>query len=319
MNRRWRACSAPCPRSPTRNWPRCTAGWRKTRAADGLLDVAYRTLDTPVGTLLLAATSQGLVRIAFPGEGHDQVLEMLAAQVSPRILSAPGQLDAAAREIDEYFAGQRRSFYLPLDYRLATGFRRQVLGHLPDIGYGHTASYAAVAAAVGSPGRCAPWAPPAPPTRCPWWCPATGWSGPTASSATTAAARGPSGCCSSWRQHDGRPGRGFRHGWAAPPRPPSRGRSRAVDASGAVAPSSAAPPSRSRSCRSITGQHAEPGHWCQSPSGQGHCQLGDTWWPAKRSRAAACFTITDRSWISIQPRRSKPRSAALTLCRVPAA
>ncbi len=120
-------------------------------AADGLLDVAYRTLDTPVGTLLLAATSHGLVRIAFSGEGHDQVLEMLAARVSPRILNAPGQLDAAAREIDEYFAGRRRSFSLPLDYRLAAGFRRQVLGHLPDIGYGHTESYAAVAAAVGSP------------------------------------------------------------------------------------------------------------------------------------------------------------------------
>ena len=120
-------------------------------AADGVLDVAYRTLDTPVGTLLLAATKAGLIRVAYPIEGHDQVLQALAARVSPRILNAPRRLDPAAREIDEYFAGQRRAFDLPLDYRLATGFRRQVLGHLPGIGYGTTASYAAVAAAVGSP------------------------------------------------------------------------------------------------------------------------------------------------------------------------
>jgi methylated-DNA-[protein]-cysteine S-methyltransferase len=119
--------------------------------AAGVLDVAYRTLDTPVGTLLLAATEDGLVRVAYAAEGHDQVLENLAARVSPRILKVPRRLDAAARELGEYFAGQRRRFDLPLDYRLATGFRRKVVSYLPGIGYGHTASYAAVAAAVGSP------------------------------------------------------------------------------------------------------------------------------------------------------------------------
>jgi methylated-DNA-[protein]-cysteine S-methyltransferase len=89
--------------------------------------------------------------VAYAAEGHDQVLENLAARVSPRILKAPRRLDAAARELGEYFAGQRRRFDLPLDYRLATGFRRKVVGYLPGIGYGDTASYAAVAAAVGSP------------------------------------------------------------------------------------------------------------------------------------------------------------------------
>lgn len=119
--------------------------------AEGVLDVAYRTLDTPVGTLLLAATPDGLIRVAYSVEGHEQVLENLAARVSPRILNAPRRLDEAAYEIDEYFAGQRRTFDLPLDYRLAAGFRREVLGHLPGIGYGTTASYATVAAAVGRP------------------------------------------------------------------------------------------------------------------------------------------------------------------------
>lgn len=119
--------------------------------ARGLLDVAYRTLDTPVGTLLLAATGTGLVRIAYDSENHDTVLASLAAQVSPRILNAPRRLDSAAREIDEYFAGARRRFDLPLDFRLSRGFRLQVLSHVPDIGYGQTASYGAVAAAAGNP------------------------------------------------------------------------------------------------------------------------------------------------------------------------
>ena len=120
-------------------------------AADGVLDVAYRTLDTPVGTLLLAATEAGLVRVAFPIEGHDEVLQALAARISPRVLRAPARLDAAAHEIDEYFAGRRRSFDLPLDYSLSSGFRREVLARLPGIGYGQTASYATVATTVGSP------------------------------------------------------------------------------------------------------------------------------------------------------------------------
>lgn len=119
--------------------------------AEGLLDVAYRTLDTPVGSLLLAATGRGLVRVAFEIQGHDRALESLAARVSPRILSAPARLDAVAREMEEYFAGRRTEFDLPLDFSLSHGFRRTVLGHLPDIAYGHTASYAQVAAAAGSP------------------------------------------------------------------------------------------------------------------------------------------------------------------------
>jgi methylated-DNA-[protein]-cysteine S-methyltransferase len=119
--------------------------------AHGILDVAYRTLDTPVGTLLLAATETGLVRVAYPIEGHDQVLTTLATGISPRILHAPRRLDVAARELEEYFAGRRHGFDLPLDLRLSKGFRRLVLHHLSEIAYGHTASYAAVAAAAGNP------------------------------------------------------------------------------------------------------------------------------------------------------------------------
>ncbi|MFD6860277.1 methylated-DNA--[protein]-cysteine S-methyltransferase [Rhodococcus sp. NPDC060086] len=119
--------------------------------AAGLLDVAYRILDTPVGPLLLAATEAGLVRVAYVVDSLDDVLDELAARISPRILEAPARLDAAAAQLDEYFEGARSSFDLPLDLRLATGFRRDVITHLPDIAYGHTASYAEVAAAAGSP------------------------------------------------------------------------------------------------------------------------------------------------------------------------
>jgi len=117
----------------------------------GLLDVAYRTIDTPVGPLLLAATAQGLVRVAYEREDHAQVLARLAREISPRVLHAPARLDAAAREIDEYFAGRRQAFDLPLDFSLSRGFRRLVLTRLPAIGYGQTASYAAIAAAAGHP------------------------------------------------------------------------------------------------------------------------------------------------------------------------
>jgi methylated-DNA-[protein]-cysteine S-methyltransferase len=118
---------------------------------DGVLDVAYRTIATPVGELLLATTGRGLVRVAYPRQGHDEVLASLARTVSPRILLAPARLDQASRQLDEYFAGQRTAFDLPLDFRLASGFRRSVLDHLPAIPYGHTESYAQVAAAAGSP------------------------------------------------------------------------------------------------------------------------------------------------------------------------
>lgn len=118
-------------------------------ATDGLLEVAYRTLETPVGTLLLAATEQGVVRVAYDREGHDQVLAALAARLSPRILAAPARLDPLARQLDDYFGGRRFGFDVALDYGLARGFRLEVLQHLAEIGYGQTESYTQVAVAAG--------------------------------------------------------------------------------------------------------------------------------------------------------------------------
>jgi methylated-DNA-[protein]-cysteine S-methyltransferase len=117
----------------------------------GLLDIAYRIIDSPVGQLLLAASERGLVRVAYASENHDHVLAVLADRLSPRILYSPGRLDAAARELDEYFARQRRYFDVPLDLSLSRGFRQLVQQRLPEIGYGQTRSYRDVAELVGNP------------------------------------------------------------------------------------------------------------------------------------------------------------------------
>jgi methylated-DNA-[protein]-cysteine S-methyltransferase len=92
-----------------------------------------------------------LVRVAYESEGLDAVLESLANKLSPRILLAPKRLDAAARQLEEYFAGTRHHFALSLDLSLSSGFRRTVLTYLPHIEYGTTASYGDVAAAVHNP------------------------------------------------------------------------------------------------------------------------------------------------------------------------
>ena len=89
---------------------------------DDLLDVSYRTIDSPFGQLLLAATPQGLVRVAFDREGHDEVLARLSTTISPRILRAPRRLDTAATQLDDYFAGRRHDFDVPIDLHSPMGF-----------------------------------------------------------------------------------------------------------------------------------------------------------------------------------------------------
>ena len=120
-------------------------------ARAGLLDVAFTTVSTPVGVLLLAATEEGLVRVAYAREDHEAVLQDLARRISPRVLRAPPRLAPAVRQLEEYFAGTRTRFDLPLDRSLSHGFRRLVQEHLPEIGYGRTESYGAVARSVGRP------------------------------------------------------------------------------------------------------------------------------------------------------------------------
>ncbi|HEY5188983.1 MAG TPA: methylated-DNA--[protein]-cysteine S-methyltransferase [Solirubrobacteraceae bacterium] len=121
-------------------------------AEAGLLDVAYATMDTAVGRLLLACTPLGLVRIDYlEGDQEDERLADLARRVSPRVLAAPRKLDRARRELDEYLEGRRRAFELALDQRLMSDFGRRVLAATAAIPYGLTSTYAEVAARAGSP------------------------------------------------------------------------------------------------------------------------------------------------------------------------
>jgi methylated-DNA-[protein]-cysteine S-methyltransferase len=122
------------------------------RALDeGLLDVAYAEVDSPIGRLAVAATERGVVRLAFSGETLDEVLGELASHVSPRILEAPARLDAPRRELDAYFAGRLREFATPVDWSLSHGFLLAARRACAAIPYGEVRTYAELAGAAGSP------------------------------------------------------------------------------------------------------------------------------------------------------------------------
>ncbi len=121
-------------------------------AAAGLLDVAYATLDSPVGTLLIATTPNGLVRIAYlDGDDEQLVLEDLAMRVSPRVLASARKLDEPRRELEQYFSGARKRFELPIDWRLTHGFGQRVLRATAQIPFGSVSTYKLVATEAGSP------------------------------------------------------------------------------------------------------------------------------------------------------------------------
>jgi methylated-DNA-[protein]-cysteine S-methyltransferase len=115
-------------------------------------DVAYAVVDSPIGALVAAATPVGLVRLAYEdfNGGADAVVESLATRLSPRILEQPAKLDGVRRELDEYFAGRRQEFDLPIDWSLYSDFGRRVLQATAAIPFGRTASYGEVAAAAGN-------------------------------------------------------------------------------------------------------------------------------------------------------------------------
>jgi methylated-DNA-[protein]-cysteine S-methyltransferase len=134
-------------------WGRLTGELARRAEVEGLLDVAYERHDSPLGSLVLAATRDGLVRVGLPAEGEDAVLDELARRVSGRILVASrAEITNTRRQLDEYFAYRRTRFDVVLDWRLTGGFRRQVLNAARGIPYGQTVSYREVATRAGSPG-----------------------------------------------------------------------------------------------------------------------------------------------------------------------
>ena len=133
-------------------WERVRRGLTVRAVADGLIDVAFERHDSPLGSILLGATTEGLVRVGLPSEDEDAVLDELARRVSARVLFAPRDgVTRARRQLDEYFEARRHEFDVALDWRLTAGFRREVLRATAQIPYGHTASYRHVARQAGSP------------------------------------------------------------------------------------------------------------------------------------------------------------------------
>jgi methylated-DNA-[protein]-cysteine S-methyltransferase len=118
---------------------------------EGILDVAYATIDTPLGTATVAATPRGVVRVALPHEAPESVVEELAEDVSPRVLEYPARLDEARRELDEYFEGKRKEFGLPVDLAALPSFQQLVLSELQLVPYGATATYGGLAERIGRP------------------------------------------------------------------------------------------------------------------------------------------------------------------------
>jgi methylated-DNA-[protein]-cysteine S-methyltransferase len=119
-------------------------------AAEGLLDVAYTSADSPFGTLLLATTPRGLIRVGLPNQDSDELLGELAARVSPRVLEAAAPLDEARRELELYFEGKLTDFELPLDWQLSKDFRRRALRAISRIPYGQTRTYTQIATSAGN-------------------------------------------------------------------------------------------------------------------------------------------------------------------------
>ncbi len=118
----------------------------------GLVDVGYAGVDSPVGRLLVASTREGLVRIAFPEESEDHVLEELAATLSPRVLESAAMTDAVRRQLDAYFEGRLRGFRTKVDWALTSpGFFRRVLEATARIPFGAVSTYGTVAKVAGSP------------------------------------------------------------------------------------------------------------------------------------------------------------------------
>ena len=121
--------------------------------AEGLVDVAYARVDSPLGPLVAATTDHGLVRLAYEdfNGGLDAVLDHLALRVSPRIVEAPEQLDRVRRQLDEYFEGDREDFDVPVDFALTAGFTQRILQAIATIPFGATSNYRDVAAKAGNP------------------------------------------------------------------------------------------------------------------------------------------------------------------------
>jgi methylated-DNA-[protein]-cysteine S-methyltransferase len=130
--------------------PELDRRFRDAAAREQLLDVAYDLVDSPVGRLLIAASERGLCRIVYDAE-PEQELERLSRAFGLRVLRSAVPIDAAKRQLDEYFDGSRRRFELALDVTLLADFNRRVLHELARVPYGEVVTYGELAARAARP------------------------------------------------------------------------------------------------------------------------------------------------------------------------
>ena len=124
--------------------------FRAAAAADGLLDVAYDVLESPVGDLFVGVSDRGVCVISYDTDAEHQV-ERLARAFGSRVLRSPRPVEPTRRQLDEYFEGRRRGFDLDIDLRLARDFGRIVLEELGRVPFGEVTTYGALAARAGKP------------------------------------------------------------------------------------------------------------------------------------------------------------------------
>ena len=115
---------------------------------DGVVDIWWDAVESPVGALVIARTGAGVMAIGWQ---PDELLDRLAAHVSPRIRRAPNALVAEHRQLDEYFEGRRRRFEVEIDWTLVRGFRLEVLQELVAVPFGQVITYTELAARTGRP------------------------------------------------------------------------------------------------------------------------------------------------------------------------
>jgi methylated-DNA-[protein]-cysteine S-methyltransferase len=132
--------------------PPTSAAFAERADRAGLVDVGYEVIPSPLGPILVAATPAGIVQIAYAEDRVDSLLDTLSVRISPRVLELPERVGAARHQLTDYFAGRRRDFDVPLDWRLVGPFAAQVLRHTATLGFGRTSTYGQVASALGRPG-----------------------------------------------------------------------------------------------------------------------------------------------------------------------
>ena len=110
-------------------------------------------MQSPIGKLTICRSNLGICQIEF-GEmetRQESLLKWLNRWSSAPVLEyAPGQLEQAKGQLQQYFEGSRQRFDLPLDLR-GTSFQLQVWRALADIPYGEVCSYKTVAISIGQP------------------------------------------------------------------------------------------------------------------------------------------------------------------------